>query len=101
MLEFLREKAGSWVIKSILFLIAAIFAFMGIDIINAPRNRSIAVVNGDEISIDDFHHAYNAQMNRLRGQFGGQINEEMLKIGAIPANSTAPKSGAVPAGVIL
>lgn len=80
MLEFLREKAGSWVIKSILFLIAAIFAFMGIDIINAPRNRSIAVVNGDEISIDDFQHAYNAQMNRLRGQFGGQINEEMLKM---------------------
>ena len=54
MLEFLREKAGSWVIKILLFLIAIIFAVMGVDMVNAPRHRSVAVVNGDEITIDDF-----------------------------------------------
>lgn len=80
MLEFLREKAGSWVIKIILFFIAAVFAFMGIDVINAPKERSIAMVNGEEISMDDFQMVYNSQLNRLKAQFGSQLNEEMLKM---------------------
>ncbi|WP_027360266.1 SurA N-terminal domain-containing protein [Desulforegula conservatrix] len=80
MLVFLREKAGSWIIKVILFLIIAVFVFMGIDVIIAPKERSVASVNGEEISIDDFQSIYNNQLNRLKTQFGSQLNEEMLKM---------------------
>lgn len=80
MLVFLREKAGSWIIKVILFLIIAVFVFMGIDVISAPKQRSVATVNGAEISIADFQSVYNNQLNRLKTQFGSQLNEEMLKM---------------------
>ena len=80
MLEFLREKAGSWVIKILLFFIAAVFIFTGIDVINAPKKRSIAIVNDKEISMGDFQLLYDNQLNRLKAQFGGQLNEETLKM---------------------
>lgn len=80
MLVFLREKAGSLIIKLILFLIIAVFAFMGIDVIVTPKERTIATVNGSEISVDDFQMIYNNQLNRLKNQFGNQLNEDMLKM---------------------
>ena len=73
MLSILRKKAQSTVIQGLVLLIAVVFVFWGVGS-NLNNNRnSIAVVNGKEISIQEYQRAYDRAVERYRKQFGGQV----------------------------
>jgi len=73
MLSILRKKAQSTVIQGLVLLIAVVFVFWGVGS-NLNNNRnSIAVVNGKEISIQEYQRAYDRAVERYRQQFGGQV----------------------------
>ena len=79
MLNMLRKKAQSTVIQGLVLLIAVVFIFWGVGS-NLNQNRSsIAVVNGSEISLQDFQRSYEQAVDRFRQQFGGQIPPGFLE----------------------
>ncbi len=79
MLNMLRKKAQSPVIQGLVLLIAVVFIFWGVGS-NLNQNRnSIAVVNGSEISLQDFQRNYEQAVERFRQQFGGRIPPEFLE----------------------
>lgn len=80
MLKFMREKAGSWFIKLILGLIVLVFVFWGVGSFRSQRFEVVASVNGAPISAEDYRQAYNGLLERYRQQFGGNLDENMLKM---------------------
>ena len=79
MLNMLRKKAQSTFIQGLVLLIAIVFIFWGVGS-NLNQNRnSIAVVNGSEISLQDFQRNYDQAVERFRQQFGGQLPPGFLK----------------------
>lgn len=79
MLNMLRKKAQSPLIQGLVLLIAIVFIFWGVGS-NLNQNRnSIAVVNGSEISLQDFQRNYEQAVERFRQQFGGQIPPGFLE----------------------
>lgn len=80
MLEFLRKSAGSWMIKILLTLIVVAFVLMGAGSIRNRRSAAVASVNGEPITIQEYQEAYQNITANLRRQFGGNLNEEMLKM---------------------
>ncbi|MEW6076787.1 MAG: SurA N-terminal domain-containing protein [Thermodesulfobacteriota bacterium] len=82
MLQFMRQKASSWIIKALLSLIVLAFIIsMGV---GSYRNRddiaAAATVNGEEISVTQFQERYYVLLDNVRQQFGNQLNEELLKM---------------------
>jgi len=75
----MRDKATSWLIKVILGAIVVVFVFWGVGSFRAERGGRVAIVNGDVITLDDYKQAYNNLLERLRQNFGNQLNEELLK----------------------
>lgn len=80
MLKLMREKAGSWFIKIILGLIVLVFVFWGVGSFRSDRFQTVATVNGAPISIEDYRQAYNGLLEQYRQQFGGNIDENMLRM---------------------
>ncbi len=79
MLNMLRRKAQSPVIQGLVLLIAVVFIFWGVGS-NLNQNRnSIAVVNGVELSLQDFQRNYEQAVERFRQQFGGQLPPGFLE----------------------
>ncbi len=73
MLRILRNKAQSTLIQGMVLLIAVVFIFWGVGSnMNGNRN-SIAVVNGQEISIQAYQQAYDQAVEKYRRQFNGQV----------------------------
>jgi peptidyl-prolyl cis-trans isomerase D len=70
MLENIREGSQGWIAKSILGLVILTFALAGIGSYTNSVDTSVADVNGEKISQDDFNKAYQAQRNRMAQQFG-------------------------------
>ena len=63
MLGYLRENTGNWIIKIFLFIIVIVFVFLGVGSMNSKRNNSVATVNDDPITINEF---YNRQTDPHR-----------------------------------
>jgi peptidyl-prolyl cis-trans isomerase D len=80
MLRFMRESAGSWIIKILLGLIVLAFVFVGTGTYNSGRTSKIGTVNGNPITLNDYQTAYFQVLDNLRQQFGGQINDEIIKM---------------------
>ncbi|MFP7753566.1 SurA N-terminal domain-containing protein [Thermodesulfobacteriota bacterium B35] len=79
MLNMLRKKAQSPLIQGLVLLIAVVFIFWGVGS-NLNQNRNaIAVVNGAEISLQDFQRNYEQAVERFRQQFGGQLPPGLLE----------------------
>lgn len=79
MLNILRKRAQSTVIQAMVLLIAVVFIFWGVGT-NLNNNRnSVAVVNGEEIPVQDFQRAYDQAVENYRQQFGGQIPPGLLE----------------------
>lgn len=73
MLQILRNKAQSTVIQIIVVVIALVFIFWGVGT-NLNRNRQAAIlVNGEEITFQDYQKAYDRTYQRLSDQFGGNL----------------------------
>ena len=70
MLEDIREKSQGLTAKIILGLIILTFAVAGVGSYTNSVDTSVATVNGEAISQQDFNKAYQAQRNRMAQQFG-------------------------------
>ena len=79
MLNMLRKQAQSTLIQGLVLVIAIVFIFWGVGA-NLNNNRnSVATVNGEEISFQDFQRAYEQAVENLRQQFGGQVPPGLLE----------------------
>jgi len=70
MLENIRESSQGLTAKIILGFIILTFAVAGIGSYSNSVDTSVADVNGEKISQDEFNKAYQAQRNRMAQQFG-------------------------------
>lgn len=70
MLENIRESSQGLTAKIILGFIILTFAVAGIGSYSNSVDSSVADVNGEKISQDEFNKAYQAQRNRMAQQFG-------------------------------
>ena len=74
MLEDIRESSQGLTAKIILGLIILTFAVAGIGSYTNSVDTSVATVNGEKISQQDFNKAYQAQRNRMAQQFGDMFD---------------------------
>lgn len=70
MLEDIRESSQGLTAKIILGLIILTFAVAGIGSYTNSVDTSVATVNGEKISQQEFNKAYQAQRSRMAQQFG-------------------------------
>lgn len=70
MLENIREKSQGGIAKTILGFIILTFAVAGIGSYTNSVDTSVADVNGQKITKNDFDKAYQSQRSRMAQQFG-------------------------------
>ncbi|MGD2151553.1 MAG: SurA N-terminal domain-containing protein [Desulfobacterales bacterium] len=80
MLRFMRQQAGNWLIKVLLGAIVIVFIFWGVGSFRAQRGGRVALVNGDQITLDEHRETYNNLIEQLRERFGNNLNEDMIKM---------------------
>ncbi|WP_456369807.1 SurA N-terminal domain-containing protein [Thermodesulfatator atlanticus] len=85
MLDFLRQRAGSWLVKIILGAIIIVFIFWGVGTFRTGKRNILAEVNGAPITFEEFQALYAQKMNQLRNLFGPNLNDELLKRLNLPA----------------
>ena len=79
-LQFIRDRAQSWIAWLIVGLIIVVFAVWGVNSYFTPdANVSVAVVNGVKISNDQFRQRYQLERFRLQNQLGGNIDPGFLE----------------------
>jgi peptidyl-prolyl cis-trans isomerase D len=79
MLGYLRENTGNWIIKIFLFIIVIVFVFLGVGSMNSKRNNSVATVNDEPVTINEFQDAYKLVVEQMRQRFGDNLNDDLLK----------------------
>jgi len=80
MLNVFRKKAGSWMVKAILGAIIIVFIFWGVGNYGEKQGNMVAVVNGENITIDEYRDAYENLLEQFRKRFGNNLNDEMIKM---------------------
>lgn len=80
MLSSMRKSAGSWMIKILLGLIVLAFVFMGAGSYWAGRSNTVANVNGESISVNEYQQTYQRMMQNLEQRFGNQLDQEMIEM---------------------
>lgn len=73
MLQILRKKAQSTFIQIIVVIIALVFIFWGVGTNMSGSRQAALVINGDEITFQEFQQAYDSAYQRLSDQFGGNV----------------------------
>ncbi|MBE0582175.1 MAG: SurA N-terminal domain-containing protein, partial [Desulfofustis sp.] len=73
MLAFLRKRAQSLVIQAIVVVIALVFIFWGVGTNMMNKQEAAIIVNGEEISFQQYQQAYDRAYAGLAQQFGGTI----------------------------
>lgn len=82
MLQILREKASSWVIKILLGLLIIAFAIWGInDVFLGERDPAVAKVGGVKIARSEANEALRDELNRLRPVLGTIDREAAFRMG--------------------
>jgi peptidyl-prolyl cis-trans isomerase D len=76
----MRQQAGNWLIKVLLGAIVIVFIFWGVGSFRAQRGGRVALVNGDQITLDEHRETYNNLIEQLRERFGNNLNEDMIKM---------------------
>src|SRR4030042_6842971 len=79
MLHLMRKYSGSLVIKIILGSIVVVFVFWGIGSFQARKAGRVALVNGEPVSVEEYRQSYNTIIERLRANFGNEVNEEIIE----------------------
>jgi peptidyl-prolyl cis-trans isomerase D len=81
MLQAIRSKASSLVVKALFGVLVVTFAIWGIGDIfrNRSTDTSVASVGGLKIGAGELQNAVRADMERLRGVFGGTITLDQAK----------------------
>jgi peptidyl-prolyl cis-trans isomerase D len=80
MLQFIRNKASSWIVKFILALICVVFVFFGWGTYQSGKQNQVAKVNGDVITPAQYKNKYSQLVNSLKQRFGGEMSSEMLEM---------------------
>jgi peptidyl-prolyl cis-trans isomerase D len=108
MLQVLREKASSWVIKILLGLLIVAFAIWGInDVFLGERDPAVAEVGGTKILRSEFEESYRQELDRLRQAIGNIDRETAQRMGidrqvlSRLVNSAAIKIAARDLGVVV
>jgi peptidyl-prolyl cis-trans isomerase D len=84
MLNVLRQKAASWVVKVLLLLLVVSFAIWGIGDVffRGSRNVAVASVGGSEISANELADGFNRELNNLQRRLGGNIDrQQAIRLG--------------------
>ncbi|HSA80141.1 MAG TPA: SurA N-terminal domain-containing protein [Geminicoccaceae bacterium] len=78
MLNVLRQKAGSWVVKVLLLLLVVSFAIWGIGDVffGGVQNPTVATVGSAEISAGELADAFNRSLNNLQQRLGRTVDRE-------------------------
>jgi peptidyl-prolyl cis-trans isomerase D len=79
MLDLMRKKAGSWMIKFILAAIIIVFAFWGVGSFNAQRLTTVATVDDTIITFEAYREAYTRMVDQMRQRFGDRLDSEMIE----------------------
>jgi len=80
MLTQMRKNVGSWIIKLLLGGIVVVFIFWGVGPDQKNPNAAVATVDGKPIGYMEFSRTYQNLMENMRRQFGGNLDEEMIKV---------------------
>jgi peptidyl-prolyl cis-trans isomerase D len=78
MLNVLRQKAGSWIVKVLMLLLVVSFAIWGIGDVffGHTRNPTVATVGGSAIPASELADAFNRALNNLQRQVGTTIDRQ-------------------------
>ncbi len=78
MLNVLRQKAASWVVKLLLLLLVVSFAIWGIGDVffRGSTNPTVASVGGSEISAVELADGFNQALNNLQRRLGNSIDRQ-------------------------
>jgi len=81
MLQSIRSRASSWVIKILFFVLILAFGVWGIeDIFRGPGQQStVATVGSSSISVAELNSEFRRQLDRLRPMFGGQLDTDKAR----------------------
>ncbi len=80
MLRILREHASSWMLRGILILVAVTFiSWGGYSLIREKRPTYAAKVNGEVISLKDYHEALQNVIKQYREALGSAFTEKMME----------------------
>jgi len=79
MLDLMRKKAGSWMIKFILGAIIIVFAFWGVGTFNARRLVTVATVDDEVITYEVYRDTYGRLLEEVRQRFGDNLDDNLLK----------------------
>ena len=80
MLNIMRKKAGSWLIKVILFVIVVVFIFWGFGSYRNRQTTQVAEINGTVITFDAYYQFYQNLLEQYRRIYGGRLDDNMLKM---------------------
>jgi peptidyl-prolyl cis-trans isomerase D len=75
----MRRQAGSWLIKLLLGAIVIVFIFWGVGSFRSQRGGRVALVNGDQITMDEYQNTYYNLIEQLRTRFGNNLDDKMLE----------------------
>jgi peptidyl-prolyl cis-trans isomerase D len=74
MLQAINDRIKGWLGALVIIMITIPFAFWGIEsYIGGGGKQFAAVVNGEEIPVNQFENAYSNQLARLNQQFGSAL----------------------------
>ncbi len=83
MLDRMRRHKGwlKWSLALVVltFVVFYIPDFLSTNTTGATPNEVLAKVEGEPITVGAFQRRYNAQVQAFRNQYGGQINDQLLK----------------------
>lgn len=79
MLDFLRRKAQSTSIQVTILIIILVFVFWGVGTNQNGGRDSVASVDGQSISYQQYRRTYEQTVNRYRDQLGGSIPAGLLE----------------------
>jgi peptidyl-prolyl cis-trans isomerase D len=78
MLSAIRKKSKGWVAYLIVGLITVPFAFFGIQsYLGGSSNSVIAIVDGEDITINTYYQEFNTQQRNLQQQLGSSYSAEI------------------------
>lgn len=80
MLQFIRNRASSWIVKFILSLIIVVFVFFGWGTYKSGKMNQIASVNGEVITPGEYRTTYNHVLESIKEQFGGNLSPELIEM---------------------
>ncbi len=80
MLGSMRSKAGGWVAKAFIVLLAASFAVWGVsDVFSGRQSDVLAEVGTRQISGTEFQNTFNRQLRVLSSQTGRQLTPDQAR----------------------